>query len=152
MVFYKSDSSIDFYYLNILVFLVNILFGYYHRTPIIVISSVVCLAILFYLRERDGEERGQSGFVLDQIALLGVLVPGLVVWFRTGPQNHPLAGTLFAVGLALYVSGILYKTLGHSHETQTREYWRLVMHLFSTSGHVALLFEPALLALVTKRA
>jgi hypothetical protein len=152
MVFYNSDGSLDFYYLNVLVFLANILFGYYHRTPVVVVSSVVCLAIIFYLRERDGEEKEGTGFVMDQIALLGVLVPGLVVWLRTGPQNHPIAGTLFVLGLALYVSGLLYKTYGHSEETQTREYWRFIMHLFSTSGHLALLFEPALLALLSKRA
>lgn len=152
MVFYNSDGSIDFYYLNVLVFLANILFGYYHRAPIVVISSVICLAIIFYLRERDGEEKEGTGFLLDQIALLGVLVPGILVWLRTGPQNHPVAGTLFVLGLTLYVSGLLYKTFGHSEETQAREYWRLIMHLFSTSGHIALLFEPALLALLSKRA
>lgn len=152
MVFYRDDGSVDYFYLNVLVFLANILVGYYHRTPIVVISSVVCLAIIFYLRERDGEEKGGTGFLLDQVALLGVLIPGLIVWLRRGPQNHPIAGTLFVVGLILYGSGLLYKTYGHSEEVQSREYWRFVMHLFSTSGHLALLFEPALLALFIKRA
>ncbi len=148
MVFYRQDGSVDYFYLNILVFLANILFGYYQRMPIIVISSVVCLAIILYLQERnDGR---LSTFLLDQVALLGVLVPGLAIWLRSGPQKYPVAGALFLTGMALYSAGIWYKTYGHAHDLQEREYWRLIMHLFSTSGHLALLFEPALLLMLSK--
>jgi hypothetical protein len=148
MVFYRQDGSVNYFYLNVLVFLVNILFGYYHRSPVIVIASVVCLAIIFYLQERNDERL--STHILDQIGMLGVLIPGLVVWFNNEPRKHPIAGTLFLAGMALYSGGLLYKEYGHSPDLQEREYWRLIMHLFSTSGHIALLFEPAVLLMFSK--
>jgi hypothetical protein len=147
MPFFKD--GLDYYYLNVLVFLANILLGYYHRRPVLVVASVVCLAVLIYIQGEDPLH--PHVFLLNQVAMLGVLIPGILLWIQSKPSEHIFAGLFFLVAALLYACGFLMKIFGHSPEQTTREYWALVMHLFTTGGHLALLFEPAVLYGITKR-
>jgi hypothetical protein len=150
MVFYKDDDTIDYFYLNVLVFIANILAGCYYGNATVVLTSAICLAIIVYIKELDYEHA--YVFLLDQIAMLGILLPGIFLWLHSEPHKRPLAGALFLTGLTIYLLGIAAKQFSHSPKREDREYWHFVMHLFSSGGHLAILLEPALLALLTKRA
>lgn len=143
MLFFKD--GIDYFNLNILVFLANILLGCFLMKPVLVVSSVICLAIILLVKEMDYNER--HVYLLNQIAMLGVLLPGLYVWLQSNPREKVLAGALFLTAAALYATGLAFSTFGHSPDRDVREFWRFVMHMFSTGGHVALLMEPALMYL-----
>lgn len=143
------SDGLDYYYLNVLVFLGNILLGYLHRQPVLVVSSVICLGILVYIKELDYKEH--YVYLLDQVAMLGVLLPGIYLWLTSHPHQRALSGVLFLTAAALYLSGIAFTSYGHSPDQPVREFWHLLMHLLSTGGHLALAFEPALLALVMKK-
>ncbi len=137
---------IDYFFLNVLVFLANILIGYFIRRPVLVASSAICLGIMIYIKGLDYGQR--PVYLLDQIAMLGVLVPGLYAWIEAGPHKRLLAGTFFLIASAIYLSGFLLSKFGHSQDRSMREFWHFVIHMFSTGGHLAILLEPALLALL----
>jgi hypothetical protein len=148
MPFFKD--GFDYFYLNALVFLANILFGYYHRRPVLVVASVICLAIMLYIKELDYNEH--YVYLLDQIAMLGVLVPGLYLWITSEPHKRLVSGVLFLTAATFYLAGLFFQNYGHSPDESVREFWHFFMHILSTGGHFALVFEPAVLALsITKR-
>jgi hypothetical protein len=148
MPFFKD--GLDYFYLNHLVFLANILFGYYHRRPALVVASVICLAIMVYIKELDYNKH--YVYLLDQIAMLGVLMPGIYMWLTSEPHKRALSGVLFLTAATLYIAGLFFKRYGHSPDETDRQYWHFFMHLLSTGGHFALVFEPAVVALaLTKR-
>ena len=109
MPFFKD--GLDYFFLNVLVFLINIVLGYFIRRPVLVVSSVVSLAILIYIKELDYGLH--SVYLLDQIAMLGVLVPGLFAWVEAGPHKRLLAGALFLTAASIYLSGIVFSKFGH---------------------------------------
>ncbi len=139
-------DGLDYFYLNVLVFLGNILIGCLLQRPVLVISSVICLAIIFYIREKD--TKNHTIYLLDQITMLGVLLPGLYAWIESGPHKRLVAGSFFLTAAGLYTAGLAMTTFGHSVNKEDREFWRFVMHMFSTGGHMSLLLEPIVLYLV----
>jgi hypothetical protein len=141
-----TDHEIDYFFLNVLVFLANILAGCYYGNVVVVLTSAICLAIMVYIKELDYQHA--YVFLLDQIAMLGILLPGIFLWLHSEPHKRPLAGILFLTGLAIYLLGIAAKQFSHSPKREDREFWHFVMHLFSSGGHLAILLEPALMALL----
>ena len=136
-------DGFDYFYLNILVFLGNILVGCILGKTMVVVTSVVSLAIILYIRGLDYRQR--YVYLLDQVAMLGILLPGLYAWIQSGPHKRLLAGGLFLTALGLYLAGLSMTAYSHSPNREDREFWHFVMHLFSSGGHLALLLEPVLL-------
>jgi hypothetical protein len=144
MPFFKD--GLDYYFLNVLVFLMNIGIGYFLHLPVLVFTSILCLAIIIYIKELDYTQH--SVYLLDQVAMLGILLPGLYAWIESGPHKRLVAGALFLTAAAIYATGVALTKFSHSPKREDREFWHFVMHLFSTGGHIGLVLEPMLLYLV----
>lgn len=139
-------DGLDYFYLNVIVFLVNIVVGCFLEKHVLVITSVIRLAIVLYIKEEDYNKH--SVYLLDQIAMLGVLLPGLYAWIESGPHKRIITGAFFLTAAVLYLLGITMSTYGHSPNKKDRDFWHFVMHMFSTGGHAGLLLEPIVLYLV----
>lgn len=142
-------DGVDYFYLNVLVFLANITIGYFLQRPVLVMTSVICLAIMIYIKELDYTQ--QYVYLLDQVAMLGILLPGLYAWLTSGPHKRLLAGGLFLTAAAIYMAGLTLMNYTHSPNQEDREFWHFVMHMFSTGGHIGLVLEPALLFMVMRK-
>jgi hypothetical protein len=139
-------DGLDYFFLNVLVFLMNIGIGYFLHLPVLVFTSILCLGIIIYIKELDYGKH--YVYLLDQVAMLGILLPGLYAWIESGPHKRLVAGALFLTAAAIYATGFALRKFSHSPSRDDREFWHLVMHLFSTGGHIGLVLEPILLYLV----
>lgn len=140
------NDGLDYFFLNVLVFLSNILIGYFLRKPALVIASIICLAIIIYIKELDYTQK--YVYLLDQISMLGILLPGLYEWIESGPHKRLLGGGLFLTAAAIYMTGLALMIYTHSPKREDREFWHFVMHMFSTGGHIGLVMEPVLLYII----
>jgi len=125
-----------YYHINLGLFLINICIGIYVKNSIIVITSVIALLSSVYVFNQDYNQ-GRV-WLLDQIALLAILIPAIALWVQHGSTRHMLAGLFFVSALTIYVLGLFRKLYTHSSKPIVREFWHLLVHILSFGG---VLFE-----------
>jgi hypothetical protein len=73
-------------------------------------------------------------WLLDQIALLAILIPAIALWIQHGSTKHIFAGLFFMAALSIYVLGLFRKLYTHSSKPVVREFWHLLVHILSFGG------------------
>lgn len=138
-----SNLEFDFFITNIAIFIINIALGLYVGNYVIAITSSIALFISVIVY---GEDYTQTHiWLLNQIAILSVIIPGICLWLFEEPIHRPLAGIFFIAGAMLYIVGLCHKIYGNSPQRSEREKWHLYIHLFTTAGHQMIMFETLLL-------
>lgn len=134
-----------YFYINCAIFIFNILFGLRFKSKTIVIAASIALILSIYVYNADYKEN--TVWLLDQITILAILTPGLYTWLNINKKKYPLAGILFFSATALYIYSIFSRSLIHSQSGETRIRWHVILHVFTTLGHIMLHSEPKIYAL-----
>jgi hypothetical protein len=121
-----------YYHINLCLFLVNIGIGIAMKSSIIVITSVIALVSSVYVYNQDYSK--EQIWLLDQIALLAILIPAITLWFQHGSAKNIFAGLFFIAALSIYVLGLFRKLYTHSSKPVVREFWHLLVHILSFGG------------------
>lgn len=138
-----SNREFDYFITNIMIFILNICLGLYVKNYIIAFTSSIALMISIIVYGEDYEQI--HIWILNQIAVLSVIIPGILLWIFEEPVYRPLAGLFFITGSILYMIGLYDRIYGNSPDRSEREKWHLYIHLFSTAGHQMIMFETLLL-------
>lgn len=138
-----KTMEFDYFMMNILIFVINICIGIYMKNYVIAGTSSIALLISVIV---FGEDYNQTHiWLLNQIAVLSIIVPGFCLWIFEKPEHKPLAGLFFIVGGLLYITGLYHRIYGNSPNNGEREKWHLYLHLFTTAGHQMIMFESLML-------
>lgn len=121
-----------YYHINLCLFLINICIGVYIQNSIIFVTSLIALVSSVYVYNQD-YKKGKI-WLLDQIALLAILIPAIVLWVQHGSRRNILAGLFFMAALSIYVMGLFRKLYTHSSKPVVREFWHLLVHILSFGG------------------
>lgn len=128
-----------FFYLNCSIFIFNIIINIRLKNTPIVIAATVALILSIYVYNADYKKN--IVWLLDQITLLAILIPGIYSWLHIDIYKYPLAGLLLCTALVLYVYSIFSKALVHDESGEIRSGWHVVLHLITTLGHIMLHYE-----------
>jgi len=117
--FKLSNLEFDYFISNMAIFIVNIVLGLYVGNYIIAITSSVALFISVIVY---GEDYNQTHiWLLNQVAVLSVIIPGILLWIFEEPIHRPLAGIFFISGAMLYIVGLCHGIYGNSPKRSERE-------------------------------
>ena len=126
------QKGLFYYRLNLVLFFINICIGVHLQNPLIVTTSLIAFALSVYVYHTDWSQ-GKT-WLLDQIAILAILVPATVLWLQLNPAKHPFAGIFFGSAAIIYGLGLIKKLYTHSQKPVVREFWHLFVHILSFVG------------------
>ena len=127
--YHKGDL---YYHINLCLFVINIGIGIAVKNSIIVVTSVIALVSSMYVYNQD-YQKGRV-WLLDQIALLAILIPAIALWLQPGSTRNLLAVLFFVTALSIYVLGLFRKLYTNSSKPVVREFWHLLVHILSFGG------------------
>jgi hypothetical protein len=125
-----DEKGLFYYRLNLVLFLINIGIGVHLKNYLIVITSLIAVGLSVYVFNNDWNKT----WLLDQIAILAILIPAMVLWIQLNPTKHPFAGIFFGAAAFIYGIGLVKKLYTHSNKPAVREFWHLFVHILSFVG------------------
>lgn len=138
-----TENERFYFYINCIIYSFNIIFGLRVKSNVLVIASTVALILSIYVYNADYKR--DAVWILDQLTILAILVPGVYAWWTVDKKKYPFAGILMFSAMALYIYSIFSRTLVHDVSGDVRIRWHVILHIFTTLGHVLLHSEPKLL-------
>ena len=141
---YLTNTEKYYFYINTAIFILNIIFGVIYKNHILIITASIALLLSIYVYNANYHH--ETIWVLDQITVLAVLVPGVIMWLLEEYDRFPIAGMFFGLAVILYAYSVLSKDLVHSTSGETRIKWHVYLHILVTIGHILLNNEKKALA------
>jgi Ca2+/Na+ antiporter len=136
---FNYTTQKDFFMANVIIFIANIIIGALMGNIFIVVISIIGLCIAFYVFEKD--YTAQRVWIMDQILLLSILVPGWYMWLSNRPSTHPISGLFFMSATLIYLYGLKTKKFNHHQDNLIRERWHVYTHLLTSIGHHILAYS-----------
>lgn len=125
-----DEKGLFYYRLNLILFFINIGIGVHLKNYLIVITSLIAVILSIYVFNNDWNRT----WILDQIAILAILIPAMILWIQLNPAKHPFAGIFFGAAAFIYGIGLVKKLYTHSQKPAVREFWHLFVHILSFVG------------------
>lgn len=141
---YLSNTEKYYFYINTVIFLLNIVLGVIYKNHILIVTASIALLLSIYVYNANYHH--ETIWILDQITVLAVLVPGVIMWLLKEYHKFPIAGSFFGLAVVLYLYSIFTKDFVHSASGETRIKWHVFLHILVTIGHFLLNNEKKALA------
>jgi len=139
-----TQNEKSYFYINTFIFIANIILSIYFKNTLIAVCATVALLFSIYVYNADYHKN--TIWILDQITILAILMPGLIRWLGNEMYEFPIAGLFFMSAFLIYIYSLFTKEFVHSESGETRIQWHVYLHIMVTIGHFMLNSEKKILA------